>query len=104
MAFMEQNINESSVFVCDDVDRTYGMTDDDGLTAAVSCGVIGPKYRRRITTIPPTRIATFRCRPRIKSIVGDGGERNPASEVPVPSRIFQLTGSPNSTIYNDDAQ
>ena len=77
-----------------DIDSTYGMTDNDGLTAAASCGVVGPKNRRRIITI---RIATLRCRPHINLIVGDGGERNPASEIPVLPRIFQTTGSPNLT-------
>ena len=34
-ALIEQKMDASSVvFVCDDTDRTYGMTDDDGLTAA----------------------------------------------------------------------
>ena len=73
-------------------------TNRQTMTAAASCGVVGPKDRRRIITIPPTRIATLRCRPYINLIVGDGGERNPASEVPVPSRIFQPTGSPNLTL------
>ena len=77
----------SVVFVCD-IDSTYEMTDDDGLTAAASCGVVGPKERRRITTIPPTRVTTLRCRPLRNLIVGNGGGRNPASEVPAPSRIF----------------
>ena len=97
MAFMEQNIYASSVvFVCD-IDSTYKMTDGNGKTAAAGCGVVGPRDRRRIITIPPTRIVTLRCRPHINLIVGDGGERNPASEVPVSSRIFPPTGSPNLT-------
>ena len=102
MAFMEQNIDASSVvFVCD-IDSTYEMTDDDGLTAAANCGVVGPKNRRQIITIPPTRIATLRCRPHmdagpyINLIVGRG-QRNPASEIPILSRIFPPTGSPNPT-------
>ena len=100
MASMEQKMGDSSaVFICADVDLTYRMTDDDGLTTTASCEVVGPKDRRRIT-IPPTRIVTLRCRPLINSIVGDGGERNPASEIPVPSGIFQPTGNPNLTQFS----
>ena len=43
---MEQKMNATSVMLVCDSDLTNKLIDDDGLTAAASCGVVGLRERR----------------------------------------------------------
>ena len=88
-------MNVTSVMLVRDSDSTNKVIDDDGLTAAASCEVVGPRERRGIITIPPTRITTLRCRPLQNSIIRDGEIRNPAPEAPVSLRAFRPPGCQN---------
>jgi len=93
------NTSSGVVFVRD-TDLTNELIDDDGLTAAASCKVVGLRERRRIVTIPPTLVTTLRRRPLKNSMLRDGGRRNPVPKAPVSLETFQDTGSQNLIILS----